>query len=316
MQVVQVRPGQHGAWDAAAVTVGNFDGVHRGHQALVAAAREAAVGQALVLTFDPHPVRVLAPGRSVPPIMSDRQREEALAAVGVDLLAVLAFDREVAGLSAERFVQEVLVDGLHARCVVVGEGFRFGRGRQGDVELLRRLGSELGFRAVAVDPVLHEGLPVSSTRIREALGRGDVALAAALLGRPHVLAGEVARGDARGRTLGFPTANLSAVEGLTPANGVYACHATLASGAVVPAAVNVGVRPTFDGLQRRIEAHLIGFEGDLYGTRLIVGFVERLRGERPFPGRDALVAQLHDDVAAARLALEGPGSRAIVPGVR
>jgi riboflavin kinase/FMN adenylyltransferase len=293
-----------------AVAVGNFDGVHRGHQALVAAAHaraRATTGACVALTFDPHPAQILQPDRPLRRLMSEEQRAECLAALGVDVLAVLPFTRELAALSPEDFAEKVLAGRLGAKAVVVGEDFRFGRARAGDVAVLHDLGRRLGFEVVPVPAVLHGGLPVSSTRIREALLAGDVGAAASLLGRPYFVEGTVVRGEGRGRTLGIPTANLAVLNEILPKGGVYAARVGPPGQALRPAVVNLGRRPTFGGGDPTVEAHLLDFEADLYGQRLRVAFERRLRDERAFPGKEALVAQIHEDLAAARAALGSPG---------
>ena len=307
----RISRGRRVAWPAPAVAVGNFDGVHRGHQALVAAAVEEARGlggTAAVLTFDPHPSRVLFPERAASALMTLAQKAEVLAAHGIEHVAVLEFTRELAGRTAEEFAREVLLGTLAARSVVVGPDFRFGRGRGGDAPALAALGAQLGFGVRIVDPVLDGGERVSSTRIREALEVGGVARAAELLGRRYFVDGRVVEGDQRGRTLGFPTANLDVENETIPAAGVYACWCRVLDAAAEPhpAAVNIGRRPTFDGVRTTVEAHLLGFEGDLYGRRLRLEFVDRLRAEQRFDGPEALRQQIHADVAAARAVLRAP----------
>jgi riboflavin kinase / FMN adenylyltransferase len=290
------------------VTVGNFDGVHRGHQALVQAVVQAArafAGTAVALTFDPHPSRVLSPDRAPASLMTLDQKAEALSGLGIDRVVALPFSEKAAAASPEEFAREVLRGALGAEAVVVGTNFRFGRGRSGDLDRLQGLGEALGFRVDGVAPVIHEGAPISSTRIREALARGAVAPAAEMLGRPYFVDGVVGRGDGRGRTLGIPTANLEPVNEILPARGVYAGEVSLA-GVAWGAVVNVGRRPTFGGTRTTLEAHLLGFEGDLYGGRLRLAFRERLREERRFPGPEELVAQIHQDVARARALLGIP----------
>jgi riboflavin kinase/FMN adenylyltransferase len=301
-------------WPSPAVTIGNFDGVHRGHQALAAAvvarAREAG-GLAVVLTFDPHPAAVLSPDRAPAALNTPDQKEELLAGLGVDRLAVLAFDEEVAALTPESFAREVLRGALDARHVVVGESFRFGRRRQGDAAVLTALGAELGFSVQAVPPVLEQGSPVSSSRAREALVSGDVRAARALLGRPHFVDASVVRGDGRGRTIGVPTANLSPENEILPAGGVYAARCRVPGGAWRLAVVNIGRRPTFGGQHVTVEAHLVDFDDDLYGERVRLEFHERLRGEERFDGPQALVARIREDVARARDVLSGTGGRGV-----
>ena len=291
----------------AVVAVGNFDGVHRGHQALVLAALARARSRSdvcLALTFDPHPAVVLSPQRAPRSLMTLEQKAELLAALGVDVLTVLPFTPTLAAFSPRDFAARVLVGALRARSVVVGEGFRFGKGRAGDVAELQRLGQELGFEVMAVSAVLQDGLRVSSTGIRESLREGDVARAAVLLGRPHFVDGRVVRGDGRGRTLGIPTANLALENEVAPKEGVYAARVALPAGGPPRAAVaNLGRRPTFGGDAVALEAHLLDFEGDLYGQRLRLSFVERLRDEKGFPGPHALVAQISADVLQARRVL-------------
>ncbi len=293
-------------WPAVAVTVGNFDGVHRGHQALVreaVAGARAASGTAVALTFDPHPSGVLSPERALASLMTLDQKAEALAELGVDRLAVLPFTREVSEVTPEGFAREVLAVALGARLVVVGSNFRFGRAREGDVGQLEALGGTLGFAVRAVEPVWHAGGPISSSRVREALARGAVASARELLGRSFFVDGLVTRGDGRGRGLGIPTVNLQVANETLPRAGVYACRVRLPDGTDRAAVANLGQRPTFGGEATTLEAYLLDFEGDLYGARLRVAFVERLRDERRFPGADALVAQIHADVAEARRVL-------------
>jgi riboflavin kinase/FMN adenylyltransferase len=293
-------------WAHAAVTVGNFDGVHRGHQALVEAvvrAARAGGGTAVALTFDPHPSRVLSPDRAPASLMTLEQKAEVLASLGIDRVAALPFNPQTAAEAPGEFARAVLRGALGAEAVVVGTNFRFGRGRAGDLPLLRGLGEALGFRVDGVPPVAHEGAPISSTRIREALSRGAVAAAAEMLGRPYFVDGVVGRGEGRGRTLGIPTANLEPVNEMLPARGVYAGTVRVPGGEVRPAVVNIGRRPTFGGTRTLLEAHLLDFEGDLYGRTLRLAFRERLREERTFPGPQALVAQIHDDVARARALL-------------
>ena len=267
-----------------AVAIGTFDGVHRGHRAAIDAAKQVG-SRPTVVTFDPHPRLVL--GYDVKLLTTLRRRIELLAEAGPDDILVLEFDEDLSRLEPEEFVAEIL-EPIGTKTVVAAEDFRFGRGRKGDVDLLRRLGIEV------VDVPFVEG--VSSSRIRELLGEGDMREAAALLGRPHELEGTVVSGDQRGGTLGFPTANL-AVEPrlLVPVHGIYAGAAR--SGR---AAISIGVNPHYGGSERRIEAFLLDFEGDLYGQELRIELWERLRDERAFESEEDLVRQIALDVEATR----------------
>ena len=308
MEVVQLDAASSPRWPRPSVAVGNFDGVHQGHQALVARALTGAAesrGTAVVLTFDPHPARVLAPETAPTALMTLGQKAETLVRLGVHAMAVLPFTPEVAAASPEDFAAHVLHRALGADAVVVGTNFRFGHGRAGDVAALRRQGESLGYRVVEVPPVVFEGQRVSSSRIREALARGDPRAAAALLGRPHCVEGRVVPGDGRGRTIGVPTANLQPANGTLPALGVYAAWCWPARAPVCAGVVNIGRRPTFGGGAVSVEAHLLDFAGELYGEAMSLSFVDRLRGEHAFSGPDALVAQIRDDIRVARHLLGG-----------
>ena len=310
MQQFRLGEAPPSGWREPAVTIGNFDGVHRGHQALVLSTvgwARAHSGTALVLTFDPHPARVLAPSRAPANLTTPAQKAELLAALGIDAVVTLPFDASVAALPPDAFVASVLAGTLGTRHVVVGEGFRFGRRQSGDAALLSRLGRAQGFTVEAVASVLLEGEPVSSSRAREALATGEVALARELLGRDYFVDATVVRGDGRGRTIGIPTANLECENEIVPARGVYAGRLRTADGGWHRAVVNRGRRPTFGGGAETVEAHLLEFEGDLYGSRVRLAFVHRLREERRFAGPEALSAQVRDDVARARALLSTPG---------
>jgi len=286
-----------------AVTVGNFDGVHRGHASLIAALKNAGRqvgGPAVALTFDPHPMTLLAPGRISAPLTTLADRTELLHAAGADAVVVLRTTPELLAIQARDFLAEVLGNQFSVKAVVEGYNFRFGQKRAGDVELLRTWCREQQVDLTIVPPLLHEGEPVSSGRVRGALTAGDVGDALNLLCRPYRLRGTVAKGAKRGRSLGFPTANLDRPETLVPGDGVYAGRAVLPDGAVWPAAANIGPNPTFGENLRKVEAHLIGFEGDLYGRPLALDFVARLRDLQKFAGPEALVKQLRHDVAEAK----------------
>jgi riboflavin kinase/FMN adenylyltransferase len=288
--------------------------VHLGHQALVAAAVErarAGGGVVVVLTFDPHPARVLSPDRAPAALSTPAQKEELLAGLGVDRLAVLPFDARVAGLDPEAFARQVLVGALGARHVVVGETFRFGRRRAGDARGLAALGERLGFVVQAIPPVVAEGEPISSSRVRDALARGDVRSARALLGRPYFVDGAVVRGDGRGRAIGVPTANLLPENEVLPGRGVYAARCLVPGRGWSGAVVNLGHRPTFGGGPTTLEAHLLDFEGDIYGMRVRLEFHGRVRGEKRFEGAEALVARIRQDVAEARALLSAGGGEKV-----
>lgn len=291
------------------VTIGAYDGVHLGHRALVAEVRQRAdrLGCATaVVTFDRHPATVVRPD-SAPKLLTDLdQKLELLADTGVDYTLVVHFDEERSHESAEDFVREILVGCLNARAVVVGHDFHFGHGRRGNVALLTAMGGELGFDVLGLRLVGDDAAAYSSTRIRALLHEGEVAQAAALLGRPHEVRGIVSRGDARGRDLGFPTANVEVPdEVLLPADGIYAGWYRRPDGSRHMAAISLGRRPTFyeHADSSLLEAFLLEFEGDLYGEQAAVQFVARLRGEERFDSVEALVAQMGDDVEAARRAL-------------
>lgn len=285
-----------------AVTVGNFDGVHLGHRALLAAVRRharAAGGPAVAVTFDPPPVALLNPVALQAPLTTVADRADWLHAAGADHVVVLTTDPGLLALCPEAFFEDVVVRLFRARAVVEGFNFRFGRGRAGDAAALRQLSAAHGLTFEEVHPHLGDGEPVSSSRIRAALTAGDVTAAAQMLGRPYAVAGVVQAGAKRGRTLGFPTANVGRIPTLIPKDGVYAVTAT-ADGRTFRGAANVGPAPTFGVVAATLEVHLIDFDGDLYGTELRVAFVRRLRDTRAFPGVAELVEQLRRDVAAAR----------------
>lgn len=286
------------------VALGTFDGVHLGHRAILGTAvdraRALAIG-AVACTFDPHPMEVLQPGRAPLPITTLDERLALIAASGIDGTLVIDFTPATAAIEPEAFVTEVLVSRLRAREVVVGFNHTFGRGARGNAELLGKLGERLGFRTHVVPPYSVGGAAVSSTAIRAALAAGDVGRAAGLLGRPYAIVGEVVRGAGRGRGLGFPTANVRPGRPALVKPGVYACRVELVDGhGAYEAVVNVGVRPTFGETELAIEAHVLDFSGDLYGRRLAVSFLRRIRDERRFPSIDALRAQIGEDVEAAR----------------
>ncbi len=295
------------------VTIGVYDGVHLGHQALIGRVRRMAqeLGAAsAVVTFDRHPATVVRPDSAPRLLTGLDQRLELLAAQGVDYALVLNFDEHRAAESAQDFVREVLVDCLGARAVVVGHDFHFGHRRGGNVALLQEMGADLGFDVLGINLVGDGPAPaaVSSTRIRQAVAAGDVVEAARLLGRPYEVRGVVVRGDARGRDLGFPTANVAvADEILLPADGIYAGWYERPDGQVHAAAISVGRRPTFHPDARRsvLEAYLIDFDGDLYGDPARVRFTARVREEVKFDSVEALVGQMERDVDAARTLLGG-----------
>jgi riboflavin kinase/FMN adenylyltransferase len=287
------------------VAIGNFDGVHRGHAHIFREARRLAAGldgESVVLTFEPHPAKVLAPAYAPPLITPLGRKLELIAAEGIDAVVVEPFDRAFAGRPADAFVKDVLVDGLGARHVVVGYDFTFGQKRSGNVELLRELGAAHGFALTVVPPVGVEGIVCSSTKVREFVLEGRVDGAALVLGRAPEVQGEVVHGDGRGRSIGVPTANVKPETELLPKNGVYAGYGErLADGKRWTAAINVGTNPTFvDGINVRVEAHLLDCDEDLYGQRMRLGFVARLRDEERFASKEALVAQIRNDVEATR----------------
>jgi riboflavin kinase/FMN adenylyltransferase len=301
-------------WPSPGVTIGNFDGVHRGHQALVAAAAgwaRSQNGTIVALTFDPHPARLLDPQRGPATLTTLAQKEELLGRLGVERLAVLPFTEDLARLPPGDFASTVLVRALEAQRVVVGEDFRFGQGRRGHVGPLRALGKALGFELEAVPAVLHGDRPVSSSRIRAALREGDVEEAWALLGHPFFVDGTVVEGERRGRQLGFPTANLETENEILPSHGVYAARCGLSTGEWFPAVANFGRRPTFGGSLPSAEAHLIDFDRDIYGEELRLEFNARLRDEQRFTGPEALVAQIGKDVERARALVADPRGKGV-----
>jgi riboflavin kinase/FMN adenylyltransferase len=295
-----------GGWGRSVVTIGVFDGVHRGHQEVIGhavkQARELGL-QSVVVTFDPHPAEVVRPG-SHPAVLTEPGRQaELVEALGADALCVVPFTPDFSRLPPDAFVHDVLVEHLHAALVVVGENFRFGHRAAGDVALLERLGHRFGF-TVSVPPLVStEGTVFSSTYIRACVAAGDVAAAAAALGRPHRLEGVVVRGDRRGQEIGFPTANL--LQGryaAVPADGIYAGWCVHRDQRHM-AAISIGTNPTFSGRERRVESYLLDFDGDLYGERIALDFVAHLREQRTYDAVAALVAQIREDVAQTRRAL-------------
>jgi riboflavin kinase/FMN adenylyltransferase len=314
-------------WGASVVTIGVFDGVHRGHQRIVARAVELAeTGAAslralgadggrlpvVVVTFDPHPDEVVRPGSHPPFLSTARRRAELLAGLGADAVCVLPFTYEFSQLGPDEFVRTVLVDRLHAAAVVVGENFRFGHRAAGDVPLLTKLGEKYDYTTGGVPLLVVDGVTISSTYIRERLEAGEVKLAAAALGRPHRVEGVVVRGHMRGRSLGFPTANLECPPHTAiPADGIYAgwLLSLTADGEEDdrwPAAISVGPNATFGEAERTVEAYALDRDDlDLYGAHVAIDFEARLRGTARFDSVEALVEQMHRDVAEARTLLTG-----------
>ncbi|HKP34373.1 MAG TPA: bifunctional riboflavin kinase/FAD synthetase [Sphingomicrobium sp.] len=293
------------------VALGNFDGFHLGHQAVVGRAIQRAFHErrpVIVATFDPHPVRFFKP--DLPPfrLTTLDQREALFAHAGADGMLVFTFDEALRSTSAKDFVTELLVKRIGAAGVVTGDDFTFGKMRGGNAELLRTLGEQHGIVAETVSPVLLDGERISSGRIREALEAGDTATATRLLSRDYAIEGVVRRGDARGRELGYPTANMALGDYQRPKYGIYAVRVTLDDGSEHPGVASLGVRPTFDPPQELLEAHLLDFDGDLYGRRLEVALHAFIRTEHKFESVDALVAEMRSDEAQARklLALPSP----------
>ncbi|MGH3567701.1 MAG: bifunctional riboflavin kinase/FAD synthetase [Pseudonocardia sp.] len=305
-----VSPG----WGRSVVTVGVFDGVHRGHQQLIA--RAVARGRerglpAVLITFDPHPAELVRPGRHPARLTSLRRRADLVAELGIDAFCVLPFTAELSRTEAPEFAHEVLVERLHAAAVVVGRNFTFGHRAIGDVAMLTRLGDRFGFAVEGLDLISDDGVTFSSTYIRACIDAGDVLAATAALGRPHRVEGVVVHGDRRGRELGFPTANLAAAPfSALPADGVYAGRFAIGGvdarsadaprGRLLPAAISVGTNPTFSGRGRSVEAYVLDVDEDFYGHEVGVDFAHRLRGQERFDDVEALIEQMHRDVARAR----------------
>lgn len=290
----------------AVIALGNFDGFHLGHQAVVGAAVEQARDRgapAIVATFDPHPVRHFAPDAPPFRLTTLDQRQRLFGEAGADAMLVLEFGPALAGMTADQFIDDLLLTQLGISGVVTGEDFVFGKGRSGNGDKLAAAGAERGFTYTRISPVGDGGETVSSSRIREALKAGDCATATRLLTRPFAIEGVVQHGDKVGRTLGFPTANLDMGSYLRPRYGIYAVTGTLADGRVLKGAANIGIRPSFDPPKELLEPHFFDFAEDLYGQTISVAFHAFLRGEARFDSMDALMAQMQADCEAARAIL-------------
>jgi riboflavin kinase/FMN adenylyltransferase len=296
-----VRPAH---WKQPVLALGNFDGLHRGHRKIldrlqrVAGERRAT---SVVMTFDPHPPRVVRPDKAPPLLMTKAQKLEGLAQAGVDGAAIVRFTHDLSQWEPETFVRTVLVEWLRVSEVWVGANFLFGHDRAGNFSLLRTLGARYGFKAEKIDPVRYKDFVVSSTRVRRLVTEARVDEAAALLGHPYVVEGVVVRGAQRGRTIGFPTANLCTENELMPPHGVYATNAII-NGIVMPSVTNIGTRPTVDSSGKTsVETHIFDLERDLYGATMRLAFVQRLRDERAFDSLDLLKSQIAADCARARV---------------
>jgi riboflavin kinase / FMN adenylyltransferase len=279
------------------LALGNFDGLHRGHLKIIERVRRGAAehgGTPMAMTFDPHPPRVVRPDKAPQLLMTKAQRLDALHHAGIACVAVVRFTRELSGWDPETFVRTVLVDWLRVSEVWVGANFLFGHDRAGNFSLLRTLGQRYGFRADKIDPVRYKDFVVSSTRVRRLVAEGRMDEAGALLGHQYSLDGVVVEGRRRGREIGFPTANLATENELVPPFGVYATMMII-DGIVHPGLTNIGMRPTFGETAPTIETHVLGYSGDLYGRRVTLSFVQRLRDERRFEDVDALRAQIEAD---------------------
>ncbi len=300
MKLIRQLPARFPDERKSAIAIGNFDGLHRGHQALIARARaESPRLRTTLLCFEPLPMTLFRPDRPVPRVMKLRDRVRACEQMGIEALAQLKFDRRFAAQSPEKFVRRVLVEGLAAGRIVVGEDFRFGHKAAGDVDLLTRFGEPLGFEVETVGEVSDAGGRISSTRLRHALASGDLEQARALLGRPYSIAGRVIRGQRLGRNLGFPTANLRVVE--PPAlSGILAVRVSGAGLERHPGVASLGRRPTVAGRDWLLEVHLFDFDGDLYGRHLEVEFTGFIRHEAHFESLDEMTAMMHQDAARAR----------------
>ncbi|HET7218632.1 MAG TPA: bifunctional riboflavin kinase/FAD synthetase [Vicinamibacterales bacterium] len=303
MQIIYFPDDPSPRWHQPVLALGNFDGLHRGHMKIIDRVRRRAGergGTPAAMTFDPHPSRVLRPDKAPPLLMTTDQKLEALGRAGMQGVAVLRFTRELSSWEPEQFVRTVLVEWLHVAEVWVGANFLFGHDRAGTFSVLRSLGARYGFRAEKIDPVRYKDFVVSSTRIRRLVSEARVDEAAALLGHHFFVDGTVTRGAGRGREIGFPTANVCSDNELVPPAGVYATLVTI-DGVVHPSITNVGMRPTFGDVDHlTIEAHVFDFARDLYGSRLRLSFVQRLRDERAFPDVDALRAQIEADCRTAQ----------------
>jgi riboflavin kinase/FMN adenylyltransferase len=302
MKIIRhLRPGDEGA-TGCAVTLGNFDGVHLGHREVLRRLlrqSDASGIPSVAITFHPHPSAVLAPARAPLHLTDLRQRLQRLAETGVQKLILQRFSTRFSEMQAERFVMDFLVRGLRATAVVIGQNVGFGRQRAGDAALLERLGREHGFRVEVVAPVEVAGRTVSSSAIRAAVASGDLELAEQMLGRPYEVGGRIGHGHHRGKTLGIATANLNLSQIQLPPDGVYAARLRLGARRLLGVA-NIGLNPTFGAGRRTVETHIFDFDEEIYGQRIEVAFVERLRGEVKFSGVDALVAQIRRDIDEAR----------------
>jgi riboflavin kinase/FMN adenylyltransferase len=308
MQIIRNRPERKdpaGVPEGSAVAIGNFDAVHRGHRSLIERCRQLAGRRhaVAVVSFEPLPQAFFRPDDPPPRLTTVYRKLELLRGLGVDLTWLMRFDASLAALSARDFVRQVLVERLNARYVVVGADFRYGRGREGDVALLRQLGEEFGFEAVTVPAVMCNGDRISSTGIRRLLAAGEFAPAADQLGRPFRMEGHVVRGAGLGRKLGYPTANLRVRSQPSPLGGVLAAFSSIAGGPWLPAVTNLGRRPVVGGRETLLEVHFFDFDRDIYGQRLDVQFVAKLRDEENFDSIDDLVARMKQDERQARAIL-------------
>lgn len=289
-------------WHQPVLALGNFDGLHRGHLKIVERVRRAAEERgttALAMTFDPHPSKIVRPDKAPPLLMTSQQKLDSLGRAGMHGVAIVRFTPDLAAWDPETFVRSVLVEWLHVSEVWVGANFLFGHDRQGTFSMLRTLGARYGFRAEKIDPVRYKEFVVSSTRIRRLVSEGRLDEAGALLGHYYEIEGAVVKGQQRGRDLGFPTANVCVENELLPPRGVYATT-TIVGAVAYPSITNIGVRPTFESEEKTVvESHLIGFDKDLYGARVRIGFVQRLRDEKKFDGVEALKEQIAADKSHA-----------------
>ncbi|WP_296590795.1 bifunctional riboflavin kinase/FAD synthetase [Methylophaga sp.] len=285
-------------------TIGNFDGVHLGHQAVLtqlAMKADMLNLPAVVITFEPQPFEYFVPEKAPARLSRFREKVEALRAYSIQKLCVLRFNRQLAEMQAETFIQKLLVEGLNVRYLVVGDDFRFGKDRQGDFALLQQVGKQHGFQVVNMHTFAIEDMRVSSTRIREALQDGDLAVAEKLLGRPYRMSGRVAHGDKRGRKMGYPTANIHLHRAKVPLNGVYAVQLYGIDEEPVNGVANIGVRPTISGSDKALlEVHLFDFKRDIYGEHVQVYFLKKLREEQKFASLEQLIEQIHIDSAQAK----------------